>query len=133
MTESACVHCGNCIEVCPTGAPGFNPEFDMREDGTRDESSRTGRRRVRAHCGVLLSDSARAGRRHRERPLTARRPGDRTAVSAARAASAISTYRTGADQSWDGSPSDAAFCASATRPSAHAPTRSSPRSRWRYG
>ncbi len=30
LTDSACVYCGNCIEVCPTGALSFKSEFDMR-------------------------------------------------------------------------------------------------------
>ena len=34
LPESACVYCGNCIGVCPTGALMFKSEFDMREAGT---------------------------------------------------------------------------------------------------
>ncbi len=30
LTESACVYCGNCIAVCPTGALMFKSEYDMR-------------------------------------------------------------------------------------------------------
>ncbi len=33
LTDSACVYCGNCIEVCPTGALSFKSEFDMRAAG----------------------------------------------------------------------------------------------------
>ncbi|MER6692511.1 2Fe-2S iron-sulfur cluster-binding protein [Streptomyces minutiscleroticus] len=52
LTDSACVYCGNCIEVCPTGALSFKPEFDMRAAGTRDESAQTGTTTVCAYCGV---------------------------------------------------------------------------------
>ena len=33
LPESACVYCGNCIQVCPTGALMFKSEYDMRADG----------------------------------------------------------------------------------------------------
>lgn len=33
LTDSACVYCGNCIEVCPTGALSFRPDFIMRAAG----------------------------------------------------------------------------------------------------
>ena len=38
LPDSACVYCGNCIGVCPTGALMFKSEHDMREAGTWDES-----------------------------------------------------------------------------------------------
>ena len=41
LPESACVYCGNCIAVCPTGALIFKSEYDMRADGTWDESEQT--------------------------------------------------------------------------------------------
>ena len=31
LPESACVYCGNCVGVCPTGALMFKTEYDMRE------------------------------------------------------------------------------------------------------
>ena len=31
LPESACVYCGNCIAVCPTGALMFKSEHDLRE------------------------------------------------------------------------------------------------------
>ena len=40
LPDSACVYCGNCIGVCPTGALMFKTEYDMREAGTWDESRR---------------------------------------------------------------------------------------------
>ena len=41
LPESACVYCGNCIGVCPTGALMAKPEYDMRAAGTWDESAQT--------------------------------------------------------------------------------------------
>jgi len=52
LPESACVYCGNCIGVCPTGALMFKSEFDMREAGTWDESKQTVTQTVCAYCGV---------------------------------------------------------------------------------
>ena len=37
---SACVYCGNCIAVCPTGALMAKPEFDLRQAGAWDEARR---------------------------------------------------------------------------------------------
>ena len=36
LPDSACVYCGNCVEVCPTGALSFLEEFDLREAGKWD-------------------------------------------------------------------------------------------------
>ncbi|MFI9102385.1 2Fe-2S iron-sulfur cluster-binding protein [Streptomyces fildesensis] len=52
LTGSACVYCGNCIEVCPTGALSFKSEFDMRAAGTWDEESQTETTTICAYCGV---------------------------------------------------------------------------------
>ncbi|MGH3318286.1 MAG: 4Fe-4S dicluster domain-containing protein, partial [Nocardioidaceae bacterium] len=52
LPESACVYCGNCIEVCPTGALSFKSEFDMREEGTWDESKQSETTTVCTFCGV---------------------------------------------------------------------------------
>jgi predicted molibdopterin-dependent oxidoreductase YjgC len=52
LPDSACVYCGNCIEVCPTGALSFKTEFDMREEGVWDESRQTQTTTVCAYCGV---------------------------------------------------------------------------------
>ena len=52
LPESACVYCGNCIGVCPTGALMFKSEFDMRQAGTWDESRQTVIETVCAYCGV---------------------------------------------------------------------------------
>ena len=37
LPESACVYCGNCIGVCPTGALMFRSEYDLREAGDLDD------------------------------------------------------------------------------------------------
>jgi predicted molibdopterin-dependent oxidoreductase YjgC len=52
LTDSACVYCGNCIEVCPTGALSFKSEFDMRAAGTWNEAEQTETTTVCAYCGV---------------------------------------------------------------------------------
>src|SRR5207244_817332 len=41
LPDSACVYCGNCIGVCPTGALMFKSEHEMRAAGTWDESRQT--------------------------------------------------------------------------------------------
>jgi predicted molibdopterin-dependent oxidoreductase YjgC len=52
LPESACVYCGNCIGVCPTGALMFKSEYDMREAGTWDESAQTKTDTICPYCGV---------------------------------------------------------------------------------
>ena len=52
LTDSACVYCGNCIGVCPTGALMFKSEFDMRQAGTWDESQQTATDTICPYCGV---------------------------------------------------------------------------------
>ena len=52
LPESACVYCGNCIEVCPTGALAFSAEYRMREAGTWDPSAQTRTDTVCPYCGV---------------------------------------------------------------------------------
>jgi predicted molibdopterin-dependent oxidoreductase YjgC len=52
LTDSACVYCGNCVEVCPTGALSFKTEFDMRAEGTWDESEQTTTTTICSYCGV---------------------------------------------------------------------------------
>ena len=39
LPDSACVYCGNCIAVCPTGALMSKREYEMRQAGTWDESA----------------------------------------------------------------------------------------------
>ena len=52
LTDSACVYCGNCIGVCPTGALMFKSEYDMRKAGTWDESAQTVTETICPYCGV---------------------------------------------------------------------------------
>jgi predicted molibdopterin-dependent oxidoreductase YjgC len=52
LPESACVYCGNCIAVCPTGALMFRSEHDMRQAGTWDESKQTTTDTICPYCGV---------------------------------------------------------------------------------
>jgi predicted molibdopterin-dependent oxidoreductase YjgC len=33
LPDSACVYCGNCVGVCPTGALQFTTEWDLRHTG----------------------------------------------------------------------------------------------------
>ena len=52
LTDSACVYCGNCIGVCPTGALMFKSEYDMRQEGTWDESKQEKTDTICPYCGV---------------------------------------------------------------------------------
>ncbi len=52
LPDSACVYCGNCIAVCPTGALMARTEFDMRSDGSWDESQQTVTDTICPYCGV---------------------------------------------------------------------------------
>ncbi len=52
LPESACVYCGNCIAVCPTGALMFKSEHDLREAGDWDEEQQTVTTTVCPYCGV---------------------------------------------------------------------------------
>jgi NADP-reducing hydrogenase subunit HndD len=52
LPDSACVYCGNCIGVCPTGALMFKSEHDMRQEGTWDESEQTVTNTICPYCGV---------------------------------------------------------------------------------
>ena len=52
LTESACVYCGNCIGVCPTGALMAKTEYDMRAAGTWDQSRQTRTETICPYCGV---------------------------------------------------------------------------------
>ncbi len=52
LPESACVYCGNCIGVCPTGALMFSSEYEMRKAGTWNESHQTKTDTICPYCGV---------------------------------------------------------------------------------
>src|SRR5439155_1591302 len=52
LPDSACVYCGNCIGVCPTGALMFKREHDMRVAGTWDETKQRTTDTICPYCGV---------------------------------------------------------------------------------
>ena len=52
LPDSACVYCGNCIAVCPTGALVGKIEYDMRSAGSSDEARQEVTRTVCSYCGV---------------------------------------------------------------------------------
>jgi predicted molibdopterin-dependent oxidoreductase YjgC len=52
LPDSACVYCGNCIAVCPTGALMGSREFEMRRSGTWHESRQTTTDTICPYCGV---------------------------------------------------------------------------------
>lgn len=52
LPESACVYCGNCIAVCPTGALMPKREFDARAAGEWKEAEQTTVDTICPYCGV---------------------------------------------------------------------------------
>jgi predicted molibdopterin-dependent oxidoreductase YjgC len=52
LTDSACVYCGNCIGVCPTGALMFRSEYELREADLWHEEEQSVTRTVCSFCGV---------------------------------------------------------------------------------
>lgn len=52
LPESACVYCGNCIAVCPTGALMAKREFDGRMAGDWREEEQTAVNTICPYCGV---------------------------------------------------------------------------------
>ncbi len=52
LTDSACVFCGNCIGVCPTGALMFRSEFELRQADLWNEQEQSMTRTVCSYCGV---------------------------------------------------------------------------------
>jgi NADP-reducing hydrogenase subunit HndD len=52
LPDSACVYCGNCIGVCPTGALMFKSEYEMRQNQTWDEERQTVTDTICPYCGV---------------------------------------------------------------------------------
>jgi predicted molibdopterin-dependent oxidoreductase YjgC len=55
LTDSACVYCGNCVQVCPTGALMFRSEHTMRAAGTWNEAEQTQTDTICPYCGVGCS------------------------------------------------------------------------------
>jgi len=52
LPDSACVYCGNCIGVCPTGALMFSSEHELRERGEWNEAAQTQTDTICSYCGV---------------------------------------------------------------------------------
>jgi predicted molibdopterin-dependent oxidoreductase YjgC len=52
LPDSACVYCGNCIAVCPTGALMFSSEYELRQAGQWDESRQSEVDTICPYCGV---------------------------------------------------------------------------------
>lgn len=52
LPDSACVYCGNCVAVCPTGALQFKTEFDLRRQDQWRPEEQTVTRTVCSYCGV---------------------------------------------------------------------------------
>jgi NADP-reducing hydrogenase subunit HndD len=52
LPESACVYCGNCIGVCPTGALKSVREHVLRESGQWDPAAETVTTTICSFCGV---------------------------------------------------------------------------------
>jgi predicted molibdopterin-dependent oxidoreductase YjgC len=52
LPESACVYCGNCIAVCPTGALMAKPEHELRAAGEWRPETQTVTDTVCPYCGV---------------------------------------------------------------------------------
>ena len=52
LPDSACVYCGNCIAVCPTGALVGRAEFDLRQAARWNEDAQTRTDTVCPYCGV---------------------------------------------------------------------------------
>jgi predicted molibdopterin-dependent oxidoreductase YjgC len=52
LPDSACVYCGNCIGVCPTGALMFKSEHDLRQAGAWEEGRQTKTDTICPYCGV---------------------------------------------------------------------------------
>jgi predicted molibdopterin-dependent oxidoreductase YjgC len=52
LPDSACVYCGNCIAVCPTGALMAKREYDARAAGEWNEADQTTVDTICPYCGV---------------------------------------------------------------------------------
>lgn len=52
LTDSACVFCGNCIGVCPTGALMFRSEHELRQAELWEEGRQQVTRTICSYCGV---------------------------------------------------------------------------------
>ncbi|MBI3789496.1 MAG: (2Fe-2S)-binding protein [Gemmatimonadetes bacterium] len=52
LPDSACVYCGNCIAVCPTGALVGRREYDLRAEGNWHPEAQSATDTICPYCGV---------------------------------------------------------------------------------
>lgn len=52
LPDSACVYCGNCVAVCPTGALQFKTEWDLRQADDWRPGDQSVTTTVCSYCGV---------------------------------------------------------------------------------
>lgn len=52
LPDSACVYCGNCVAVCPTGAIQFKTEWDLRNQDNWRPEEQSVTTTVCSYCGV---------------------------------------------------------------------------------
>lgn len=52
LPDSACVYCGNCIAVCPTGALMPSREYELRRSGDWHEARQSTTDTICPYCGV---------------------------------------------------------------------------------
>ncbi len=52
LPDSACVYCGNCIGVCPTGALMFSSEYELRAANQWNEVEQKQTDTICSYCGV---------------------------------------------------------------------------------
>ena len=52
LPDSACVYCGNCIQVCPTGALMAKPEFELRKAAEWRPETQSVTDTICPYCGV---------------------------------------------------------------------------------
>jgi predicted molibdopterin-dependent oxidoreductase YjgC len=52
LPDSACVYCGNCIGVCPTGALMFSSEHELRASNQWNEAEQKKTDTICSYCGV---------------------------------------------------------------------------------
>jgi predicted molibdopterin-dependent oxidoreductase YjgC len=52
LPDSACVYCGNCIAVCPTGALMASREYELRQAGAWNEAHQSTTDTICPYCGV---------------------------------------------------------------------------------
>jgi predicted molibdopterin-dependent oxidoreductase YjgC len=52
LPDSACVYCGNCVAVCPTGALVGRTEYDLRRAGRWHQGRQTRTDTICPYCGV---------------------------------------------------------------------------------